>query len=153
MSVSDCVQRVKNEFPSLDDDISQYIESKALFSSNRRGMTSLFKGVLETSCEDFQDGNDVFEAIGGVLQEVATNGKTEEDIKKLCDQLLHTLKPEAQNGGGSAVSERKILDAPVQIGSIVASNANGMLDDTSSIWIQKVEDNLVSFEFSVQRKR
>lgn len=106
---------------------------------------------METSCEDFENGGDVFEAIGGVLQEVATNGITEDEIKKLCDQLLHTLKPDIQNGTHATAemkNARKILDAPVQIGSIVASNANNGMDDTSSIWIQKVEDNLVrSFQF------
>ena len=38
------------------------------------------KGVLETSFDDFESGEDVYEAIGGVLQEVALD-KTEDDIK------------------------------------------------------------------------
>ena len=40
----------------------------------------LSKGVLETSFDDFESGEDVYEAIGGVLQEVALD-KTEDDIK------------------------------------------------------------------------
>lgn len=100
-----------------------------------------FLGVLETSCEDFESGDDVFEAIGGVLQEV-TNDKTEEDIKKLCDQLMHALKPDLSNGS-SKKDQRKILDAPVHLGSMVATNSTNF-DDAGSLWIQKTEDNLVS---------
>ena len=44
--------------------------------------TNIFyiSGVLETSYEDFESGEDVYEAIGGVLHEVASD-KTEDDIK------------------------------------------------------------------------
>ena len=41
---------------------------------------SFQKGVLETAFDDFESGEDVYEAIGGVLQEVALD-KTEDDIK------------------------------------------------------------------------
>ena len=97
-------------------------------------------GVLETSAEDFESGDDIFEAIGGVLQEVA-NEKSEDDIKELCDQLLHTLNP--LSNGNANNSGRKLLDAPVHLGATVATNA---IDENlgSNMWIQKVEDNLVS---------
>ena len=105
-------------------------------------MTFSFQGVLETSCEDFENGSDVFEAIGGVLNEVATDEKSEDDIRQLCDQLLRTLRPNLSNGDSSKTSERKVLDAPVHMGSMLATDDT--MDESSSIWIQKVEDNLVS---------
>jgi len=113
---------VKKQFPSLDEDLSQYIES-----------------VLETSGEDFESADDIFEAIGGVLQEVA-NEKTEDDIKELCDLLLHTLKP--LSNGNANKNGRKLLDAPVHLGSI--STSTSAIDENlgSNMWIQKVEDNL-----------
>jgi len=121
MAALECLQLVKTQFPSLDEDLSQYVES-----------------VLETSAEDFESGDDIFEAIGGVLQEVA-NEKSEDDIKELCDQLLHTLKP--LSNGNANNSGRKLLDAPVHLGATVATNA---IDENlgSNMWIQKVEDNL-----------
>ena len=61
--LGDCCALVRKEFPSIDDDLFGYIES-----------------VLETSGDDFEDGEDVFEAIGAILQEVDQN-KTEDSIK------------------------------------------------------------------------
>ena len=97
--------------------------------------------MLETSGEDFESSDDIFEAIGGVLQEVA-NEKTEDDIKELCDLLLHTLKP--LSNGNANKNGRKLLDAPVHLGSI--STSTSAIDENlgSNMWIQKVEDNLVS---------
>ena len=37
-------------------------------------------GVLENGAEDFQDGEEVYEAIGEVLQEIS-NEKSEDDIR------------------------------------------------------------------------
>ena len=97
-------------------------------------------GVLETSGEDFESGDDIFEAIGAVLQEVAIE-ETEDDIKELCDLLLHTLKP--VSNGNANNSGRKLLDAPVHLGAITAANA---IDENlgSNMWIQKVRDDIVS---------
>jgi len=121
MAALECLQLVKSQFPSLDEDLSQYVES-----------------VLETSGEDFESADDIFEAIGAVLGEVA-NEKTEDDIKDLCDLLLHTLKP--LSNGNAKNSGRKLLDAPVHMGAEVAKNE---IDENlgENMWIQKVESNL-----------
>ena len=108
------------------------------------------QGVLETSGEDFENGSDVFEAIGGVLNEVAIE-KSEDEIRKLCDQLLNTLRPNLCNGVSSSKDERKVLDAPVHMGSLMTSRSSSALDEASSIWIQKVEDNLVSIFFNAEK--
>jgi ATP-binding cassette subfamily F protein 3 len=39
-----------------------------------------FLGILENGAEDFENGNEIYEAIGEILHEVAAN-KTEDDIK------------------------------------------------------------------------
>ena len=99
-------------------------------------------GVLETSGEDFESADDIFEAIGAVLGEVA-NEKTEDDIKDLCDLLLHTLKPLSNGNAKNSGSGRRLLDAPVHMGAEVAKND---IDENlgENMWIQKVESNLVS---------
>ena len=146
MAALECLQLVKSQFPSLDEDLSQYVESK-LCQKKRMTYVNLtnfdISGVLETSGEDFESADDIFEAIGAVLGEVA-NEKTEDDIKDLCDLLLHTLKP--LSNGNAKNSGRKLLDAPVHMGAEVAKNE---IDENlgGNAWIQKVESNLVSIYF------
>ena len=62
-TLGDCCALVRKEFPAIDEDLFRYIEA-----------------VLETSGDDFENGDEVFEAIGGVLQEIDQN-KTEDSIK------------------------------------------------------------------------
>ena len=50
---------------------------------------------------------------------------------------MHLLKPNFQNGVNK--EERKVLDAPVTMGSMVADNG---VDESQSLWIQKFDDNL-----------
>ena len=107
-----------------------------------------FSGVLETSGEDFENADDIFEAIGAVLGEVA-NEKTEEDIKELCDLLLHTLKP--MSNGNAKNDGKKLLNAPVDLRAITATNE---VDENlgSNMWIQKAESQMVSYP-DFNRKR
>lgn len=51
-----------------------------------------------------------------------------------------TLKPDAAQNGVAKNDGRKILGAPVQIGAIVATS--NVMDDSSSLWIQKMDDSL-----------
>ena len=111
---------------------------KVKLYKNHRLSLCYFSGVLEASCDDFESSEDVFEAIGGVLSEVSD--KSDSDLRKLCDQLMHLLKPNFQNGSVNK-QEHKVLDAPVTLGSISTENE---LEETQSLWISKVEDSLVS---------
>lgn len=98
-----CKSYIKSEFPSIDIEMFQYIEGKsssvfrfgyvaaAKDHRHTRFMYSLrfvvvvnihclwFPGVLENGIDDFHDSEDVYEAIGEVLQEIAN--KTESDIR------------------------------------------------------------------------
>lgn len=49
-------------------------------------------GVLDSGRADFEDGEEVYEAIGGVLQEVSTDSKNEDDVRDICLQMFNTLK-------------------------------------------------------------
>mgnify|MGYP001330884228 CR=1 FL=1 len=52
-TLGDCSALVQKEFPTIDDVLLNYVES-----------------ILETSGDDFENEEDIFEAIGAVLQEV-----------------------------------------------------------------------------------
>ncbi len=41
---------------------------------------SRFKGVFQNSADDLENADDVYEAIGGLLQDITTD-RSEEDIK------------------------------------------------------------------------
>lgn len=47
-------------------------------------------GVLDSGGSDFEDAEEVFDAIGGVLQEVGD--KNEDDIREICFQMFNTLQ-------------------------------------------------------------
>lgn len=49
-------------------------------------------GVLDSGGADFEDGEEVFDAVGGVLQEVSVDSKNEEDVRDICLQMFNTLK-------------------------------------------------------------
>ena len=68
--------------------ISQSINHQS--NSNRDYSILLHVGVLE-SPEDFESSEDVYEAVGGVLQGVAED-TTEKDVRDLCQQLYSALR-------------------------------------------------------------
>lgn len=49
-------------------------------------------GVLDGGGPDFEDGEEVFDAIGDVLQDVSADSKNEDDIRDICLQMFNTLK-------------------------------------------------------------
>jgi hypothetical protein len=50
-----------------------------------------FSGVLEGGTEEFETADDIYEAIGCMLIELA-EGKGEKEIREICDRLHHVLK-------------------------------------------------------------
>uniref|UniRef100_A0A3Q3M142 ATP-binding cassette sub-family F member 3 n=1 Tax=Labrus bergylta TaxID=56723 RepID=A0A3Q3M142_9LABR len=56
------VDILKSEFPEIDTELFDYIT-----------------GVLDSGGADFEDGEEVYEAIGGVLQDVSADSKNEDD--------------------------------------------------------------------------
>ena len=68
---------------------------------------------MESSSDDFESGDEVFEAVGGILQEVDAS-KEEDEIKDLCHQLIGLMKPTAANGDSGGGATNRVLDAPVR---------------------------------------
>ncbi|KAK7877444.1 hypothetical protein WMY93_031784 [Mugilogobius chulae] len=49
-------------------------------------------GVLDSGGSDFEDAEEVFDAVGGFLQEVSSDTKNEDDIRDVCLQMFNCLK-------------------------------------------------------------
>uniref|UniRef100_A0A665UIS7 ATP-binding cassette sub-family F member 3 n=1 Tax=Echeneis naucrates TaxID=173247 RepID=A0A665UIS7_ECHNA len=77
-------------------------------------------GVLESGGADFEDGDEVYDAIGGVLQEVSADSKNEDDVREICLQMFNTLKLNNHHGSQKQV----LLDAPVQLSQISADTVD-----------------------------
>ncbi|XP_074030341.1 ATP-binding cassette sub-family F member 3 [Leptinotarsa decemlineata] len=115
-----CSKYIESVFPSIDDDLKQYVE-----------------GVLENGADDFEDSEEIYEAVGEVLQEVSSD-KTEEDIRSICEDLLCMLKPTKTKASNGTI---KVLNAPVHLGSIVDSTDSN-IEDVKSIWVMQRDDSL-----------
>ncbi len=50
----------------------------------------VLSGLMEGGAEDFETGDDLYEAIGAMLLEV--DGKGEDDIRDICNRLLEVMK-------------------------------------------------------------
>ncbi|KAL7011813.1 hypothetical protein ACKWTF_014471 [Chironomus riparius] len=108
-------KELRKEFPSIDKDLQTYVED-----------------VLASSVEDFENSEDVYEAIGEILHEVA-NDKSENDIRMLCTKFLTILRP--HSNGTEKPGMRKILAAPVNLGDMAAEQTTDVFD-VQSIWMQ-----------------
>lgn len=98
----------------------------------------VFSDVLSSS-EDFDCSDDVYEAIGEILHEVAGN-KTEEEIRSLCTKFHLILKPENERLN----KNRRILEAPVQLGTMASNLQDSDIENMTSIWVQQRNESLVS---------
>ena len=70
-----CSDLIKTTFPSIDEDILNYVE-----------------GVLESTCEDLETVDDVYDGIGEVLMDMDQD-KTEDEVRKICCQLVEFMRP------------------------------------------------------------
>lgn len=62
------------------------------FPDNLIFLFLILLGILDENKDDLESEEQVFEAIGDMLQEVAGNSKSEIEIKDICFQLLKALK-------------------------------------------------------------
>ncbi|RZC36649.1 ATP-binding cassette sub-family F member 3 [Asbolus verrucosus] len=116
-----CSEYIKNVFPLIDDDLKHYVE-----------------GVLENGADDFQDSEEVYDAIGEVLQEVSSD-KTEDDIRNICNELLNMMKPDKSSSTKNGPT--KVLNAPIHLASM-AANLENNVNDIKSIWVMQRDDTL-----------
>ncbi|KAF9420863.1 hypothetical protein HW555_003049 [Spodoptera exigua] len=96
---------------------------------------SYFHDILDSSAGEFEDTEEVYEAVGEVLQGISE--KSEKDIRDICEKLLHMLQPDKP---GSSNGPRKVLDAPIHLASMAAPVTE--TEDLRSIWINTRDDNL-----------
>lgn len=96
--------------------------------------------MLSSSVEDFDSSEEIYEAIGEILHEIAAGDKTEDDIRLLCSKFHTILKPENEKINNK---NRKILDAPMILGEM-AANVDSDIENMTSIWVQQRNDCLVN---------
>lgn len=117
---------ILREFPAVDNDVMSYIDS-----------------ILE---EDFENPHDVYEALGEIFHDVSAEGKSQQDIQSVCQAIFNRIRPQnGEEGGGGgekgAIDSRKILDAPVNLGSL-ADDFEEKLMAAQSIWVTQKDDSL-----------
>ncbi|XP_003701268.1 ATP-binding cassette sub-family F member 3 [Megachile rotundata] len=119
-----CREYICSQFPTIDDDLYQYVE-----------------GILDSSKDDFEDGDEVYEAIGQVLHEVEE--KPENEIRQICIKLLEMLK-----GGSNGENEErrkngvnKVLNAPIHLGTMAATS-EAQVEQIKSIWVTTRDDGM-----------
>ena len=76
MIMEECLRLIKVDFPAIDADIEEYVTA-----------------VLESTCEDLEVVEDVYDGIGEVLHGVDPE-KAEEEVRELCARLCSILKPD-----------------------------------------------------------
>ncbi|XP_011208050.1 ATP-binding cassette sub-family F member 3 [Bactrocera neohumeralis] len=101
---------LEREFPAIDNELKDYVE-----------------GVLCGSLEDFESCDDIYEAVGDILQSIDT-GKSEENIRDLCDEFFNIIKKNTKN------EVRKVLNAPVNIAAM-AKEMENVDKNMQSIWL------------------
>ncbi|XP_015124245.1 ATP-binding cassette sub-family F member 3 isoform X2 [Diachasma alloeum] len=102
------------------------------------------KSILDSSKDDFEDGEEVYEAIGQVLHEVAD--KPENEVRQICETLLAMLKGTTNGGDGNLHEKRqngmnKVLNAPVHLGAMAAT-LEEQVEQIKSIWVTTRDDTM-----------
>jgi len=118
--MAECKLIIHKHFPAIDKDLAEYVE-----------------GVIDTSKNDFESRDDIFEAVGPFLCEAAAaEGDLEEnDVLDICGKIYSILKLGRANGTTSSV--RKLLDAPMSMGDMVEE----VKDESQSIWMKLRDDS------------
>ncbi len=87
-SVAAMASLIREKFPTIDHDLFQYVQGEAACERLVRGAAPFLTAslvpldVLASNGEDFESDEEVFEAIGGILQEVDET-KEEEEIRSV----------------------------------------------------------------------
>ncbi|XP_013182386.1 PREDICTED: ATP-binding cassette sub-family F member 3 [Papilio xuthus] len=115
--MANCGDFIKSQFPLIDDDLKKYVED-----------------ILDNSAGEFEDTEEIYEAVGEVLQGISE--KSENDIRDICEQLLHMLQPDKT---GNINGPRKVLDAPIHLASMTTTTNDS--EELKSIWLQTRDDN------------
>ncbi|XP_053164338.1 ATP-binding cassette sub-family F member 3 isoform X2 [Hemicordylus capensis] len=77
--------------------------------------TAFCSGVLHSGGSDFESVDDLFEAVGELLQDVSRDSKDDDDIRAICQRMYNTLHMESED---PQRNRQVLLDAPIQISKI-----------------------------------
>lgn len=117
--MSQLTELLVKEFPAMDNELKDYVE-----------------GVLAGSLDDFETCDDIYDAVGDILQSISQE-KTEDEIRDLCTQFFNIIKV------GSKSVEQKVLNAPVNIADM-AKDMETIDKDMHSIWLVNKDNSNVS---------
>lgn len=115
---------ISREFPAVDSDVMQYIDS-----------------ILEHGIDDFVTSENVYDALGEIFHDVSEEEKSEADIQHVCQLIFSRIRPQNGVDGERAGTDRKILDAPVNLGQM-ADDFEDSLKVSQSIWVAQKDDSL-----------
>ncbi|KAL1417647.1 hypothetical protein MTO96_026694 [Rhipicephalus appendiculatus] len=116
---------LSDAFPDIDEDLFDYLE-----------------GVLDGGKEDFSTCEEVYDAVGEMLLQIAGDTKDEDEIREICARLLHVMKGESDiQNGDSHSAPAKVLNAPVQLKALAAEFEN-TTDEVQSIWMKQRDSAL-----------
>ncbi|VDM33473.1 unnamed protein product [Hydatigera taeniaeformis] len=102
---------VRKRYPDLDPDTDSYLE-----------------GIIIENGEHFESIDEVYEAIGGFLENLGGN----RDARRCCTDVYNIIHP-----NGHVTTEER-LDEPVHM-AVLVNNFNERVIDTASIWMAKRE--------------
>uniref|UniRef100_A0A8C7UQP5 ABC transporter domain-containing protein n=1 Tax=Oncorhynchus mykiss TaxID=8022 RepID=A0A8C7UQP5_ONCMY len=102
----------------------------ALVSEWKQVLAAMFptSSVLDCGGVEFEDGEEVYDAIGGLLQGSSADCKNEDDIRDICQQI-----------NGHAASKQVLLDTPVQLSQISAECGKSAGDLGLTVDARKLE--------------
>ncbi|XP_034958386.1 ATP-binding cassette sub-family F member 3 isoform X1 [Zootoca vivipara] len=118
-----CAEILRREFPELDGEMFDYVT-----------------GVLHSGSSDFESVDDLFEAVGELLQDVARDSKDDEDIRAICQRMYNTLHMDSENSQGS---RQVLLDAPIQL-SKITDNYDSGLDVLPGMMLKRDQNSIVN---------
>ncbi|XP_053246706.1 ATP-binding cassette sub-family F member 3 [Podarcis raffonei] len=118
-----CAEILRREFPELDGEMFDYVT-----------------GVLHSGSSDFESVDDLFEAVGELLQDVARDSKDDEDIRAICQRMYNTLHMDSENSQGS---RQVLLDAPIQL-SKITDNYDSGLDVLPGLMLKRDQNSIVN---------
>jgi len=113
-----CEELIKETFPQINEDIYSYIES-----------------ILTVSRDDFENPEEIHEAVGHVLLEVSNPGTSEDDVRDVCQQIWELLGLDGNKN--SYRNGIRALNAPVQMTGLGAD----VFTETTSIWMTSGRDD------------
>ncbi|XP_062832912.1 ATP-binding cassette sub-family F member 3 isoform X1 [Anolis carolinensis] len=118
-----CADILRREFPELDGEMFDYVT-----------------GVLHSGSADFESVDDLFEAVGELLQDISRDSKDDEDIRAICQRMYNTLHLDSENSGRDT---QVLLDAPIQI-SKMADNYDSGVDVLPGLLLKRNQNSMVN---------